>query len=259
MELFSEKLYQKSNLTKAEKKAKRCEYATRILGFEGFKCVESPFEIVQRKKNMDNVIDFNEDPRNMAILCALDDEKLLHGIAEINFNNFASQNPFLLIKNNATLIANFYKKYPSSPIRPVTVIEDGYTAVEYETDGTIQLTPLELVSEKLVEESERKKEERNRDNMLKETLNAVQVERDNALKEACSINEVFNMADPPCIAETNSQNVANPFSNSEHSENDFMTNLSKTLSPDEWLAMADCANASGTRKRANPNRVFSFS
>lgn len=246
LELFSEKLYQKSNLTKAENKAKRCEYATRILGLEGFKCVESTFEIDEHKTNMHYVSDFCEDPDNLATLCALRDAKFLRGVAKRNFDNLLAQHPFLLAKNNNENIDMFYEQYPSSPRRPGTFFED-VTVVEV-NDGIIQLTPLELVSEKLVEENESNK-------ILAAKLHAVQVERDDALKEACSINDVFNMADPPCIAESNSQNVANPFSNSEHSENDFMTNLSETLSPDEWRAMADCANASETRKRANLNRA----
>ena len=246
LKLFSEKLYQKSNLTKEEKRGKRCEYATRILGFEGFKCVESPSEIDEWKTNMHNVSDFCEDPDNLATLCALRDAKFLRGVAKRNFDNLLAQHPFLLAKNNNENIDMFYEQYPSSPRRPGTFFED-VTVVEV-NDGIIQLTPLELVSEKLVEENESNK-------ILAAKLHAVQVERDDALKEACSINDVFNMADPPCIAESNSQNVANPFSNSEHSENDFMTNLSETLSPDEWRAMADCANASETRKRANLNRA----
>ena len=170
-----------------------------------------------------DVYDFDKDPSNLAKMSTLYDKFYLNKIDWINFNIFTSQNPFLLANNNAANIAHFYETNPNALVRPKTLFD--FTAVEcvQKTDGTltIQLTPLEFISQKLVEESKRKKEEAEEDTNFKRLINAVQIERECELKQAELFQEldaIFNMdetdSDSNSIQSDDDQYVVDPFSSS---------------------------------------------
>jgi hypothetical protein len=220
-----------------------------------------------------DVYEFDKDPSNLAEMSALYDKFYLNKIDWINFHNYTSQNPFLLANNNAVKIAHFYEKNPNALVRPKTLFD--FTAVEYvQTDGTlkIQLTPLEFISQKLIEESKRKKEEAEEDTDFKRLINAVHIERECELKQAKLFQEldaIFNMdetdSDSNSIQSDDDQYVVDPFSSSYDFEcsNDFESefykteqNIMKGLTLYEMKGVLSCANSNTTRKlNKKGNRV----